>query len=587
MGSARSTDEHRSAWPKPSARQHGFGRLVESTAQPQGSWPAPADRLLERPLLLAALFCVAYVAVDTATDLLPVAPTDWTPWNPQAALALTLVAFGGPRFVAVVFGAALLSDVVVGTTPAGDSLLSALWTALGYSAAGYAVHRFTGWTRRQQVTLRDLSTLVAIAVVASFGVASLHAVTGLLETAATELPLHAVSLQVVVGEALALIVASPALLLLFSGAWRDEAAIAPARGRLGRDLLLFLLALAVLLLVIFWLRPFDQFRMSYLLFLPMVVIATRQGLFGAALALPLVQAGLIAAVTLFAPRVATAVEYQMLMLAMTMTSMYLGLLASERERAAQRLAMHERELREQRDRLAEAQRSAATAELAAALAHDLNQPLSAIGTYGRAARLIAERDDGDRATLLRALDQICSESARAGQQVRRMRDFFRTGSMQSEAVTVDTLLERGHAHLRDRLERAAIQFDVSVDPDVPPLRTDAVQVGAVLDNLIGNACDALAAAPPPRRIRVTAAQLAGRSPPVVRISVQDNGPGIAPELRSQLFRPLATSKPHGMGLGLALSRSITERLGGGLSFDAAASITTFHLDLPADECRPN
>jgi len=108
----------------------------------------------------------------------------------------------------------------------------------------------------------------------------------------------------------------------------------------------------------------------------------------------------------------------------------------------------------------------------------------------------------------------------------------------------------------------------------------------VLDNLLGNACDALADAPRPRRIRVSAMQLAGRSPPAIRISVQDNGPGIAAELRPQLFKPLATSKPHGMGLGLALSRSITERLGGELSFDAAASITTFHLDLPTDEHRP-
>ncbi|MCU0765474.1 MAG: ATP-binding protein, partial [Burkholderiaceae bacterium] len=111
-------------------------------------------------------------------------------------------------------------------------------------------------------------------------------------------------------------------------------------------------------------------------------------------------------------------------------------------------------------------------------------------------------------------------------------------------------------------------------------------LGAVLDNLLGNACDALLDAPRPRRILVTAARLVGRSPPTLRISVQDNGPGVAAELRAQLFKPLATSKPHGMGLGLALSRSIAERLGGVLSFDAAASTTTFHLELPTDEHRP-
>jgi C4-dicarboxylate-specific signal transduction histidine kinase len=341
-----------------------------------------------------------------------------------------------------------------------------------------------------------------------------------------------------------------------------------------------------LLLAIFWWRPFDQFRMSYLLFLPMIVIAIRHGLFGAAVAVPLVQAGMIAAVSFSAARVATAFEYQMLTLALALTAIYIGLMSSERERAAQRLAARERELREQRNALAEMQRTAATAELSAALAHDLNQPLSAIGTYARAARLIAERDDAERATLFRTLEQISSESARAGQYVRRMRDFFRTGAMHSEEVRVGELIERGRAHLRDRLERSAIRFEVSLQPDLPPLHTDAVQVGAVLDNLLGNACDALADAPQPRRIRVSATTLAGREPPAIRISVQDNGPGVAAELRPQLFKPLATSKPHGMGLGLALSRSITERLGGGLSFDAAASITTFHLDLPTDEYRP-
>jgi nitrogen-specific signal transduction histidine kinase len=70
---------------------------------------------------------------------------------------------------------------------------------------------------------------------------------------------------------------------------------------------------------------------------------------------------------------------------------------------------------------------------------------------------------------------------------------------------------------------------------------------------------------------------------MLRITVQDNGPGVPAELRSQLFRPLATNKPHGMGLGLALSRSIAERLGGALSFDAADRLTTFHLDLPTHE----
>jgi signal transduction histidine kinase len=565
---------------------------VEAAARSAADRPGEARRhapamagLIDRPVLLGVLFVVAYMALDAGTDFFPVAPTQWTPWNPQAALALTLIAIGGLRYVPAVVAAVVLAEVLVRGAPAGAaSLFAALAVAGAYCAAGYLVQRFTRWIRAE-VTLRDLSYLVLIAFGASMAVALLVAVAHALAGTLSIGVLHVVSLQLVIGEALGLVVAAPALLLFSSGAWRIEAASTIGRGRLGRDLLLFVVAVAGLLLLIFWWRPFDQFRMSYLLFVPTIVIVTRHGLLGAVLAVPVIQVGLIASVLAFAPRAATAFEYQMLTLALAMTSMYLGVLSSERERGAQRLAARERELREQRTALSEAQRSAATAELSAALAHDLSQPLSAIGTYARAARLLAERNEADRATLFRTLEQISSESSRAGQYVRRMRDFFRTGTMHSEPVRAQELVERARVHLRDRLERDGIAFEAVFDPGLPPLQVDTVQAGAVLDNLLGNACDALAGAAPPRRIRVLAARLQGEATSLVRITVQDNGPGVPAELRPQLFRPLATTKPHGMGLGLALSRSIAERLGGGLSFDAASSITTFHLDLPTDEHR--
>ncbi len=541
------------------------------------------QRLVERPLLLAFVFCAAYVAVDAATNVFTEPPMRSTPWNPQAALALALVATCGLRFAPVVFVAVFLAELAVRDAPAGfGSLFSAAALAAAYSAAGWALQRFTRWTRAE-VTLRDLSALVLIAFATSLAVAVLLSLTHAVAGTVSLQTLPVVSLQVVIGEALGLMVVAPALLLLASGAWRVEATNTTGRGQLGRDLALFVIVLAAVLLVIFGLRPFDEFRLSYLLFVPMIVIASRHGLFGVALAVPLVQVGLIAALSYFSTQVATAFEFQALMLALALTAMYLGLLSSERERSAQRLAARERELREQRNALSEAQRTAATAELSAALAHDLNQPLSAIGTYARAARLLAGRTEVDQETLFRTLDQIAAESARAGQYVRRMRDFFRTGAMHSERVPVAQLLNSAHAHLRDRLQRDGIEYQATIDTGLPPLRVDMVQVGAVLDNLLGNACDALGEAPAPRRIQVTASRLTGAGQPLMRITVQDNGPGVPAELRPQLFKPLATSKPHGMGLGLALSRSIAERLGGGLSFDAGNSVTTFHLDLPTDE----
>jgi len=224
--------------------------------------------------------------------------------------------------------------------------------------------------------------------------------------------------------------------------------------------------------------------MSYLLFVPVVVMSTRHGLLGAALALPLVQAGLIAGVTIFAPRVATAVEFQMLMLAMALTSIYLGLLASERERAARRLAGRERELREQREALAEAQRSAATARAVGGAGARLEPAV--VGHRHLCPRgapdCRAGRRGSGHAVPHAGPDRL--ESARAGNTSGGLRDFFRTGATHSEQVHAEELIDRGRAHLRDRLERSGIAFETAIEPGLPPLQHRRVQLGAVLDNLL-------------------------------------------------------------------------------------------------------
>jgi C4-dicarboxylate-specific signal transduction histidine kinase len=209
----------------------------------------------------------------------------------------------------------------------------------------------------------------------------------------------------------------------------------------------------------------------------------------------------------------------------------------------------------------------------------LNQPLSAIGTFARASQVLAERGDAERAKLNETLDQIVQESARAGQYLRRMRDFFRTGSMRLEQVNVASLFENTHAHVRDRLARADIQWRCTIEPGLPEVSVDAVQIGAVLGNLVVNACDALEGRLTWRQVHLKAFRITDGGECQVRILVQDTGPGVPSEVRQRLFTPLATSKPNGMGLGLALSRSIAERQGGRLWFDPDREMTTFCLDL--------
>ncbi len=536
-----------------------------------------------RRLAVGAAFCALYVLVDASTHLLAETLRANAPWYPQPALAVTLLAAGGLEYVPSVFAAVLLAAWL--TPLAGFSSFALAIAGVGaaacYCVAGWAIARFTRWSARD-AGLRDVTILIAAALATGVATTVVFGIAGYASGLRVGAGLTQLTRQVAIGNAVGLAVAGPLLLLLAGGAWRAWFVTRPQGRAMLRDLVLFVIAMALVLLLVFGLKPFDEFRMFYLMFLPIIPAAMRYGLPGAAVALPIVQVGLIAALALFATRATTAFEFQVLMLTMALTTLYLGAASSERERAADQLAEGERELREQRAALSDAQRTASTAELAAAVAHDLNQPLSAIGTYARACRLLVERATLDREELLRVLGRLVAESQRAGQYVRRMREFFSSGAMRDERIDVARLVAAAHAHLRDRLQRESIAWYESFAPDVPAARGDAVQVGAVLDNLFANACDALHEAAGERAIRVSVARAEGARP-LLRICVQDTGPGVPAEVREQLFKPLATSKPHGMGLGLALSRSIAERLGGGLSFDAAAPRTTFYLDLPADE----
>jgi len=538
--------------------------------------PAQGGSVMTTGLMVALV--AAYVVADPATGLFPNPRFGVQPLSPHPALAIVLVALGTRKAVAAVYAAVLLGWAIgrdAGFTLA--AIPAALAMTLVYWAAAHALRRWARWDS-PQIRPRDVNVLLAVCVPTALLCAVIDALRQIAGPDLTAAALPLLSLRLFVADLLGMAVLAPLLLQLASGAWRVQLRAVGAVPVL-RDGLVFLLALGALLELVFGLRPLDEFRMSYLLFLPMIVAAMRRGVFGVATLLPLVQAGLLLALMMIGTRPGTALEFQLLMLTLAVATLYLGALSDERQRAAASIAEHERALRERGHALAEAQRLASTAELAAALAHDLSQPLSAIGTYASASQVLAGRGAPDHPRLLETLEQITKESARAGQYLRRMRDFFRTGSMREESISVSELLATTRAHLQDRMARAGIQWRATLETALPPVRVDGVQIGAVLGNLVGNACDALSGHAGTREIHARAFVVAGSSPALVRILIEDSGPGIPAELRPRLFLPMATSKPNGMGLGLALSRSIAERQGGHLWFDDSRAMTTFCLDL--------
>lgn len=234
----------------------------------------------------------------------------------------------------------------------------------------------------------------------------------------------------------------------------------------------------------------------------------------------------------------------------------------------------ERQLGEKQEELNRSARLAAAGEMAAALAHELHQPLSAIRSYARASQVMAS--EGRNQELMGKLE---SEATRAARVVQRLRDFFRSGESRLESISAVALIEAALDPMRDEVarQRATLEVDVA-RPDIVVL-IDRVQVETVIHCLVNNALEALTAGGGDRRvIRVSADGAPGGW---LRCTVADSGSGISPEIANRLFEPFTTSKATGIGLGLAMSRSMISAHGGKLWVEPrAGGGTCVHFTIP-------
>jgi two-component system, LuxR family, sensor kinase FixL len=189
--------------------------------------------------------------------------------------------------------------------------------------------------------------------------------------------------------------------------------------------------------------------------------------------------------------------------------------------------------------------------MAGAIAHEVNQPLTALTNYARSGQMLIAA--GRTAEVAAVIERVVAEAQRASEVVRRLRDFFREGRTRLESVPVAELLES----VRRQANSAALT--VREEPNLPDVLVDRLQIELVLRNLIANAAEA---AEGPSGVIGLSAQR--HDPQHVRIVVTDNGPGIPPSSLERVFEPFVSGKPTGMGLGLAVSRAIAEAHGGTL-----------------------
>jgi two-component system sensor kinase FixL len=634
------------------------------------------------------LFVLAYLALDRLSFVHALYGVAITPWNPQHGLALALLLVGGLAHLPAVFVAPLLSSSLLPTVavPLAAKLAASIAIAAGYGVAAVVLRRGLGLDLALS-RARDVVALLAVSVVAAAAVALAVVGTFVLSGVVPADDFAEAAAQYWIGDAIGAAVTTPLALLLYArrGGASDDAPRRPI------EIALQAASVIAALIAIFAIdEGSDQFKLFYLVFLPVIWISARHGLRGAAWSVLAVQLGLILALELVDQTRETVRAFQLWMFAVTATGLLLGAVVSERRRAehavragearlhailaaapdgvvtiepggeieqmnpaaeallgisgqdaagrpvgsvlpAPELRRHladasapgwetvarradgrqvpieltigsagegpdrrfililrdvsrrkqaEARAREHEAELAHVSRLSVAGEMASSLAHELNQPLTAIMAYAQGCRRLLGGVAGVPDPVRAGFDAVVQQAERAGAIIQRLREFLREGTARRSTVAVDEIVREALGLAEIEAAQNAVAVRVEIAPDLPMVVVDRIQIEQVLVNLVRNAVDAIVeSACPERDILITA----GRRDELVEICVADTGPGVSPEIAERLFQPFVSSKPRGMGLGLSISRTIIEAHQGTLSWQKRDRGAAFLFTLPGAE----
>ena len=237
-------------------------------------------------------------------------------------------------------------------------------------------------------------------------------------------------------------------------------------------------------------------------------------------------------------------------------------------------------VRQQQDKLAATARLVTVGEMASTMAHELNQPLSAIASYTTGCLNLLGSGAAADGELTEALEKTAQQAQRAGRIIRRVHDFVRKREPTRAPLRVNAVVEEAVGFADAEARRRRVRIELALGAEDPELQGDPVLLQQVVLNLLRNAMDAMAATPPDgREIRVAT----GAGPDGVTVSIADRGVGIPPEVREHLFQPFFTTKREGMGMGLNICRSILELHRGRVWADPnPGGGTVFSFSIPVD-----
>jgi two-component system sensor kinase FixL len=237
-------------------------------------------------------------------------------------------------------------------------------------------------------------------------------------------------------------------------------------------------------------------------------------------------------------------------------------------------------LKELQSEVTHMSRFTALGEMASTLAHEINQPLTAISNYLKGSRRLLERMEGENVEMLRdAVSKAADQALRAGQIIRRLREFVARGESERRIESLPKLIEDASTLALVGAKEHGIAVTFRLDPDAVLVLADRIQIQQVLVNLMRNAIDVMSEGGAVRRLDIATA---GGLDDQVEVTVADTGTGLAPEVAKHLFQPFVTTKRNGMGLGLSICRTIVEAHGGKIWVESPSEGgTIFHFTLRA------
>jgi PAS domain S-box-containing protein len=671
-------------------------------AVPAPKWTAPTGWAVNpagRAIALSAAFAAVYVTLDRISFIGALHGVNITPWSPTAGLAVALLLIKGLRYAPLVFAAELVSNAtLIAPVPFVALCLGSLVVMVGYSGAAAILRR-----NRLHAGIQSsahVATLLIVVIISSglvaFGFVAAYASAGVVPWGGfVDAAVH-----YWVGDAIGIVVFLPPLLLLYE---RTQQSGASAQSKSSFQLVEIAAeaaSIVVALVVVFsGLGGDHPLSLFYLLFPPLIWIATRHGLPSAGWAILAIQIGLIAGFETQDHSELTLRALQLLMFTLAATGLMLGAVVSERQRLSQALqdgeglrrailntvpdglltidergriqlinpaveklfgrpgkvligkylseliegapemrgrpkhpvesqasavpwemdakrsdgrifpvefsanrfdfhgidhyavairdisSRRETEARRRRHEaeLAHISRVSLAGEMAAGLAHELSQPLTAITAYARGClRLLGSATESSQ--LQEGMGQVVRQAERAGDILGRLREFVRGGDYQPTPTTIRALIDASMCLARADADQRDIQIEARVETGLPLVLADRIQIEQVLLNLLRNAMEAMEGTDTFRRPIVVEARRKSRH--AVEITVADSGPGVLDDMKDSIFDPFVTTKPLGMGMGLSISRSIVESHGGSLR--SASNVpcgAIFSFDLPTPEAR--